>query len=425
MIKKLSGIYLLLSLCVSLYAQNVADVSLNFYKKELLAFTEENNRAARAYALSLAEGLGTWVHLNIDKANVQDGLLMQTRLYLRAEEYGQALVHLFLLRNLFPNVDITLLTPLLTESSLALNRDYRDLASKLFSKTTSNDNATIEIREAEALYQLSKLQGRNFYEPACHAFESFFERFPNYKANDLVELWYGDLHRVNGNYYAAISQYKKAGELYPKTPYKAASQRLVGDIYADNLKDTASALATYTQVLHEYPESNEVGIVYKHMATLDENNKQYDSAIINYSKAIEMLGNSSTAYEAYQGKADVYFKQKEYQKAYDTLQQTATVFATNETKATETLTKAANIAKKNLKDYSKYVQTLERELLTYPNNPSAPETMFKLGQGYEQLNKKTQAIDTYKKLIIKYPTHKLASRAQGRVNKLESKLQSL
>ena len=74
---------------------------------------------------------------------------------------------------------------------------------------------------------------------------------------DKVELWYGDLHRLNGNYLAAISQYKKAGELYPATPYKAASLRLIGDIYADNLKDTANATAYYTRVLREFPGSSE------------------------------------------------------------------------------------------------------------------------------------------------------------------------
>ena len=44
--------------------------------------------------------------------------------------------------------------------------------------------------------------------------------------------------------------------------------------------------------------------------------------------------------------------------------------------------------------------------------------MFDLGQTYEQVGKNVQAIEMYKKLIINYPTDKLSSRAQGRLNKL-------
>lgn len=396
-----------------------ASASLDFYKKQALTLSAQPTREERAFAKTLADGIGTWVKQNPNQAAAAEAMLLQARLYVRAEDNDRALVTLFMLRQRFPQVDMALLTPLMTDAVLAVNPKNRDLATKLFTAVPDAKNTTATQRQAQALYALSKFSGRSLYEPAAQAFEDFFAANPKYDGLDMVELWYGDLHRVNGNYLAAISQYKKAGELYPKTPYRAASLRLIGDIYADNLKDTANAMGTYTQVLREFPGSSETGIVYKHMAILDENNKQYDSALINYGKAIELLGATPAAYEAYQGKADVYIKTKNYTDAYNTLHQTAAVFQQDETKSTEALLKAADLARKKMRDNNKYIQSLEKALLAHPKGPQAPQLMFDLGRAYEQQKKNAQAVEIYKKLIISHPTDKLAARAQGRLSRLE------
>lgn len=396
-----------------------AAASLDFYKKQALTLPAEPGKEERAFAKTLADGLGTWVKQNLKQPAVKDALLLQARLYVRAEDNNRALVTLFKLRHMYPEMDLSVLNPLMADAVLAVNAKQRDQATALFTSTLSADEKTPAQRQAQALFALSKLSGRELYEPSAQAFEDFFSAYPDYESSDLVELWYGDLHRVNGNYLAAISQYKKAGELYPKTPYRAASLRLIGDIYADNLKDTANAMGTYTQVLREFPGSSETGIVYKHMAILDENNKQYDSALINYGKAIELLGTTPAVYEAYQGKADVYTKTKNYDAAYNTLHQTAQVFAANDAQSTEALLKAADLARKKMRDQSKYIQSLEKALLTHPQSPNAPQIMYDLGRAYEQQNRDAQAVEMYKKLIISHPTDKIASSAQSRLSRLE------
>ncbi len=412
---------LLLSLAVlcapCLHAADAA-AELEFYKKEISAFPADNNRETRSAAKALADGLNTWAAQNQASPAVKDAMLMQARLYLRAQENGYAAVTLFKLRNLYPQTDMNLLTPLMADAVQAVQANKRDAAAKMFTATLSGDEKSNAQREAQALYALSKLSGRGIYAPGTEAFEAFFVRYPSYEENDKVELWYGDFHRENGNYLAAVSQYKKAADLYPNTPYKAASLRLIGDIYADNLKDTASATAAYTRVLREFQGSSETGIVYKHMAILDENNKQYDGALINYDKAIELLGATPAAYDAYRGKADVYVKTKDYAAAYDVLLQTASLFGADEEKSTSSLRDAAKIAKKHLRDNAKYTQALEKALLAHPSGPHAAQLMFDLGQAYEQAGKNAQAVEMYKKLIINYPTDKLSSRAQGRINKL-------
>lgn len=402
-------------------ALQAADMSaaLDFYKKQALTISADPGREGRAFAKALADNLGTWALQNPGQAATADALLLQTRLYLRAEDNADALVTLFKLRKVFPSADTSVLKTLLPQAAEAVQSDSRNLADQLFALPLPAEADTEADREAEALYALSKLPGRTVYAPAAQAFETFFAFHPKYEDGDKVELWYGDLHRVNGNYLAAISQYKKAGELYPKTPYKAASLRLIGDIYADNLKDTANATAYYTRVLREFPGSSETGVVYKHMAILDENNKQFDSALINYDKSIELLGNTAASYESYRGKADVYVKTKNYGEAYNTLLKTANVFGSDEEKCTFSLLEAANVAKKRMRDQAKYMQALEKALVAHPAGPRAPQIMFDLASAYEQQDKKAQAVEMYKRLIINHPTNKLASRAQGRLDRLQ------
>lgn len=388
--------------------------ALNFYKQEIASFPAQQDRAARLYGIALADGLETWELQNEQQAAAQDALFMQARLLLRAQENGRAVVTLFKLRRLFPNLDANALLPLLSEAAASLDTSSRTEASRLFKETPSQDLSAIAQREAEALYALSKLSGRTFYPAAVRAFESFFARYPEYAGNNEVELWYGDLHRLNGNYLAAIFQYKKADELYPQSPYKAASLRLIGDIYADNLKDPETALQIYTRVLRQFPNSSETGIVYKHMAILDENRKQYDSALINYDKAIELLAASPAAYEAYRGKADVYVKTKNYEEAYQMLHKTAALFQADKEASSQTLLSAAKIADKHLRDPQKYTQSLEKALLLSPT----PSLMYELGQAYET-QQPAKAKEIYKRLVLKYPTDRLATKAQKRLTRLE------
>lgn len=396
-----------------------AQAGLDFYKKELSSFPVENTREHRAYALSLASGLETWIRQHPADANMQDALLMQARLYLRAQEPGAAVVTLFKLRRQFPAVSLNAIKPLFAETvqQQGVNPDLRDQALALFDEAQPQAT-TPAARQAEALYELSKLAGKSFYAPAQAAFENFFAQNPAYENNHEVELWYGDLHRVNGNYLAAISQYKKAAELYENTPYKAASLRLIGDIYADNLKDTAAATEMYTRVLTEFPNSSEIGTVYKHMAILDENNKQYDSALINYDKAIELLGATPAAYEAYIGKAEVMEKNKDFQGAYELFIRTGNLFTASPASASKAYEKAAQVATKRLRDPARYTQALEKAVLAYPANPNGAELMYNLAGSYEKQGKTTQALATYKKLVLKYPANKYANKAQGRIAKL-------
>ncbi len=417
--KKLTLTLLISTFGLCAWATNAQD-ALNFYKQELTSFPTQNSRATRAYAVALADGLQTWLQQNEKHASTPEVLLWQARLFTQAGRNGQALVTLFKLRYMFPQTDRTQLTSIWGENINVIDYKLQDSATKLFAQGPSEKAAFVEQKEAEMLYALSKLAGDEFYPAAAQAFENFFVRHPFYERNNEAELWYGDLHRGNKNYLAAIAQYKKADALYPNSPYKAASLRLIGDIYADNLKNTAAATEAYTTVLRLYPNSSETGIVYKHMAILDENNKQYDSALINYDKAIELLGDAPAVYEAYRGKADVYEKTKQHENAYNVLHHAAELTSISKEQAADALAEAAKIAHKKLKDETKYVQSLEKAVLLAPNDPKTAQRMCEIGDSYTKQGKLANAQEMYKKLILQFPTSKYASSAQGKLTRLQN-----
>lgn len=392
-----------------------AQKTMEFYKQEIASFPVKDSRETRLYASALADNLDTWFLQNPANPAAADALLMQTRLLAKAGRNGEALGVLFRLRYLFPATDMTQLSPLFNETQVSLDNKVRETASKLFVQKPGE--SMLDKQTAQMLYAFSKLSGREFYPAAVQAFERFLLHYSDYPGNNEIELWYGDLHRANGNYLAAISQYKKANALYPDSPYKAASLRLIGDVYADNLKNTAAATEAYTSVLRLYPNSAETGTVYKHMAILDENNKQYDSALLNYDKAIELIKGSNSAYEAYRGKADVYYKQKQYEMAYDTLQQAAKLPKLSKENAANAYIQAAKIAHKKFKDDTRYTQALEKAVLLQPT----AVRMYELAGAYAKAGRTDDAYETYTKLILQFPTSKYATSAQNKLTRLQKK----
>ena len=207
--RKLLLLSLIMAFSPALYAASAQD-ALNFYTQEIKSFPTQNSRINRLYASALADGLETWALQNSTQPAAQDALFMQAKLLLRAQENGRAVVTLFKLHRLFPGLDVNALLPLLTEASPCLNVNSREEATRLFKTAPAGAATSAPEQEAQALYDLSKLTGSNFYPAAVRAFENFFTRYPDYEGNNEVELWYGDLHRLNDNYLAAILQYKKA-----------------------------------------------------------------------------------------------------------------------------------------------------------------------------------------------------------------------
>ena len=131
--KKLGLIILLGVFSVNVWAAD-AQEALNFYKKELSSFPVKSTRETRAYALSLAEGLNTWVLQHEKDGSVPTARSLQARLLAKAQEHGAAFVTLLQLRYMFPQVEVASLQSGLDESLNGLDKNSRQTAKDFFDK---------------------------------------------------------------------------------------------------------------------------------------------------------------------------------------------------------------------------------------------------------------------------------------------------
>ncbi len=403
------------ALCLPVFAAQ--DTALNFYQRQAL-MRGDGARADRAFAAALARETKLWAAQHPQDEDLKIALLMQADYNLRAGNNAEALIALYQVRFYFPSEhDLTLLSSNVDQAMQNIDRGQKGQALKLLAVNT--EGMTREQQQAALLETLVKGNLKDMYGPVNDLFDTFFITYPNSKLTDKLTLLQGDWHRQNGNFNAAILAYKKVNELFPDTVYKAASLRMTADVYSGDLEDYETAATVYNQVLKQYPGSAETGVVYKHLAVMEENRKDYAAAMGWYDKAISALGQRPAAYEAWIGKADVLQKNKDYQAAYNTLLQAAELFKDDESKYVSALEQAAELAQRRLKNPSLRANALEQILLVYPATQSAPRVLYDLGYTYEQLGKDAQAEEIYKRLIINYPTDKYASRGQSRLSRLE------
>ena len=414
--RKLMAVLLCAAVGLPLFAAQ--DNTLAFYQRQAV-MKAPKQKQDRAFATALAHDVQVWIGLHPQDADTKNALLLQSELYQRAQQYARALIALYQIRFYFPaDQDITVLSSGVENIMEELNRSEKAQALKLLAVNTSQAKTFAE-KHAILLEALVKAELSDVYEPVCDLFEDFFVQYPQEVNLDKMILLYADWHRQNDNFYAAITEYKKVNELFPNTPYKAASLRMTADVYAMDLRDYETADALYNLVLRKYPNHPEQGVVYKHLGIMEENRKNYALALGYYEKAITDLGVQPSAHEAWSGKADVLMKTKAYQAAYDTLVKGADKFIATQNVYVPFLLRAAKIAEDKLGNITEKTAALEKIMLIYPQNPQASEILYELGNAYEKQADTARAIAVYKQLVINYPTDKYASRAQSRLNRLE------
>ncbi len=401
--------------CVPLLSAE--DTALSFYQQEALT-KGKTARQDRAYARALAQDLDQWLQAHPGHQDTKQAMMMKADYAQRANWLDMALITWYQVRFYFPSPqEVALLSANIEQAMDELNYSQKGQALQLLTQDTSALK-TLQAKQAALLTQLVQTNLEKVYQPVNVLFEEYFTQYPKDEQLDKMTLLYGDWHRQNKNYYAAILQYNKVYKLFPNTAYKAASLRMIADVYAADLREYDTASALYDQVLKQYPDSAEIGIVYKHLAVMEENRKNYDEALVYYDKAIADLGGKPSAYDAWRGKADVLIKTKSHQAAYETLMQGANTFAGDEKKQVALWTQAAQVAQRRLKNPAMETAALDQALLTYPQTQQAPELMYEAAYAYEQQGRPSQAAQIYQRLIINYPTDKWASKAQGRLNKL-------
>ena len=408
--------FLFAAVCLPLFAQTPV-TELNFYKKQ----SQGDDKKLLAV---LVGDVSAWVDANSAAKDCDDALLLKADMQNRIKDYPAAFITLLRHRYEFTSSANAGTVKELTGVVISkLRRKEQEDATAAAAVVVTG--AKTEDRLAAFLAAATKLNIKDSYQPLESEYRTFFARFPQYENRDKLELMFGDLYRQNNNYQAAVKQYNKVYDIYPSTKYKAASLRMMGDIYAGELKDYAKADYYYQAVLKNFPGSVERATTYYHLAMLQEAQRDYNACLDSVSKGIEIFlkeNQKEDAYEALRYKAEIQKnKVKDYAASADTLKKTAELFTKDEPKYTDTMLEAADIYGRKLKDPYGQLGAWESIVLTFPASDKAPQALFDAATLSEKLGNTQKAKVSYQKLIVDYPADPLAIKAQRRINAIAAK----
>lgn len=401
----------------NIFAQS-AMTELTFYKKQ-------SQGEDKKLLESIDHQLNAWLDKNYALPGADDALTLKASIEVRIKKYPAAYITLLRHKYEFPNsANAQQAASLMNTVIENMPKSARESLKKAYAIKSVPKNS--DDRLADFLSSATKLEIKGAYDPLKAEYRSFFARFPAYENKDKMELMLGDWERFNKNYQAAIMQYKKVYDIYPSTKYKAASVRMLGDIYASELRDYNQAAYYYNSVIKNFPNSIEIATTYNHMAIMNDKQRDYVSAAENITKAAEIYlknGQREKAYDAFLYKAQLQEnKLKDYAGAADTLNKTAQLFAKDEDKFINCKFLAAEIYSHRLKDNYGELKSYEDIISSYPASKQTPKAIYEAGLTAEKLGQYQKAKDLYQKLIINHPADDYALKAQRRLPRVERQL---
>lgn len=407
---------ILFTLCVcgltAAFAQS-AESELKFYKEKAAKADKKQMFTALEWDLS------SWLERNYYNPAAPEALRLKAEVEYKAKQNTAAYLTLLRLAYEFPKEKMPkdLMALIIEEFP---SKQQNELTQALAPKNLPQET---ESRLNLYLAAANKLNLKNSLDYLLEEYSVFFARFPEYENKDKIELLLGDLYRNNGNYMAALDKYDKVWKIYPSTKYKAASLRMQGDIYASELKDRQRGREHYKRVLKEYPNSVEIPTVYKHLAFLEAEDKNYGDAETYAQKSYEGYLKDSQKIEAFNAlmfKAEVQENNlRNYNDAVKTLQVAANILKDKEDYFVEAKQKEAHIQAKNLKDAYAERAVMEEIAITYPKTENGVQALYRAAELTEDFGESEIAKEKYSQLILNRPQSKFAVKAQKRIKAIE------
>ncbi|MBO4707919.1 MAG: tetratricopeptide repeat protein [Elusimicrobiaceae bacterium] len=409
--KKLITLTLFLFCLAPLFAQS-ADTELEFYKSEI-------NAADKKQLSSLEWDLNSWLERNYSLPSAADAMLYKAKVEYLNKQYAPAYLTLLKYVYEFPTKKM----PKDLARQIVVEFPTKQQTELMQALTPGNLPQATEDRLNMFFTTANKLNLKDSNEHLLKDYSMFFTRFPGYENRDKIELLLGDSYRNDGNYLAALSKYDKVWKIYPSTKYKAASLRMKGDIYASELKDFEKAKDYYNKVLNDFPNSVEIPTVYKHLALLEADTKNYEVAMDEAQKAYEGYlkdGQKLEAYNALMLKAEVQEKNlKNYTAAVKTLKVAAELMPAEERYYVQAKQKEAQIQAKKLKDNYSERTVMEEIAAHFPTTENGVQALYRAAELAEKFGDAEKAKNQYKQVILNRPQSKAAVKAQKRITKIE------
>jgi tetratricopeptide (TPR) repeat protein len=142
------------------------------------------------------------------------------------------------------------------------------------------------------------------YAKAIEKYTQLIRKYPNVYRSAEAHYQMGEIYRMNlADYEKALVEYDKVIKNYPKIAFQEregykdslADQAYfkIGKMYYENIKDKNKALDVFNRFMAESPDSCRKASVYSFISAIQEDQKDYDSAIATIEKIIDMVVDSS------------------------------------------------------------------------------------------------------------------------------------
>lgn len=316
----------------------------------------------------------------------------------------------------------------------AAKRGYLDMVEKRMGRklkpvlnelAKAPDLSEKSDRLAELLHRLTGQAGDSFYGPLEDEFQRFFTRFAEYPQGDKV-LWdLALLREKNSKYAGAMLAYAKLLAVYPASANRPQAQWAVGELYGEHLKEYNKAIDAFSELVERYPDSPQVLPALEKTAKLfEERLKSYDLAVDIHEKIVKLFSKTEGALKAFEARARL--EREKLSRPADAIKTYKRLAEDFHTPAgVAALQKAATIARKDLKDYNLEIELRKTIASFFSDSEQAPEELFSAAEVYEDdLKDLDKAGQAYAEVSSKFPTHKLAKKAQDRLAKIEKKKQN-
>lgn len=312
-------------------------------------------------------------------------------------------------------------------SAFAIKKSYLEMVDKKLGrkiKTAMTEAAKVS-NSKEASERLGELWNR-LTAAAAGPLEKPLEkellrlqaRFPDNPQGDRVVNDLALLRAVNSKHSASLLSYKKLLALYPDSALRPQAQWSLGEGY-ERIKEYDRAIDAYQSLIAQYPQTPQVLPAMEATARLLEDKKRsYDLALEVHEKIIASFPKNQGALKSFRAKARLERdKLKKSAEAVKTLQALTTQFGAQD--GFDALRDAAAIARKDLKDYQLEADLRVRASKDYEDLKDAADELYSAAEIYaNDLEDPAKAAATYKEVVAKFPTHKLAKKAESRLAKM-------
>ena len=351
------------------YANGELNKALTEYNNALKLFPKDE------YALGKKDEITTTLKNEKEKLDSFNDMVALGDKLLREEKYAEAVLQYESALKLYPNNN-------------AVKEKYQD---------AKNKKDTYDTKTSE--YLRLKTQGQEFtlrkkYNEAIDAYQQALELFPDDKeilgiiAN--LQSQQDISERYNSKINEADALYEDRSYVEAKSAYEAALTVIPDDSYALDMIDRIDEIVNSPEYRKIQSDKAKLDYDFDNYISKGENaeaSKNYELALTNYNKALEIKPNNADALAKKKNVEDMILYQEQQRKEQERL---AAIEAEKQRKAN--IQNLINTGNQQLTDkkYAEAEQTFNQVLALDPNNATATEKLSVIAGFYEEIQRQKQ-----------------------------------